>query len=185
MSRFVLLFLTAFIFASPVIAQNNVIVVPMAGDDVAMAQQHFVYKEAFNDDSGTDGTGSFFGCESDVFNTPDQATQAALVASGSAIFRTASEFWGLTLQYNKDGSGWTRITSGIRAWEGARTDGWTNISTLDVLDLDTNSSYQFRIEFTDSASGAAFDDFANEYCELMITASYKLPEGKQILEIAP
>lgn len=164
---------------SSVAAQNNVVVIPMAGDDVALAQQHFRYNELKN---SSDSFSSSM-CESDVFNTPAQATQVAIVGNANARFPIDSPFWSLKIEFNKNSTAWLSI-SAFSAFAEAKADGWSQISTTDILDLDPSSSYQFRLRLFADGAGAFSSSYA-EYCELMITASYKLPAGRNILEIAP
>ena len=170
--------LIVFFAMTTAVAQNQVVVIPMAGDDVAMAQQHFRYSESNN---SIDTFASPM-CESDVFNTPEQATQVAMVGNANARFSTGGAFWSLKIEFNKDSAGWINI-SPFTAYTEARTDSWSQLSTTDILDLDPNSSYQFRLLLIADGS-TAFSTFS-EYCELMITASYKLPADREILEIAP
>ncbi len=70
-------------------AQNNVVVIPMAGDDVAMAQQNFRYVGRVN--NGT--VNEAFMCESQIFTTPNQETQVLLIANANARFTADSSYW--------------------------------------------------------------------------------------------
>lgn len=159
-------------------AQSKVVVIPMAGDDVAMAQQNFRYDESQNTSSGTVA----HMCESDVFSTPNQETQVLLIANANARFASASAFWNLKIEVSKNSGSFANI-SDFRSYTGATSDAWSQISTTDVLDLDPNSSYQFRLRLNPEV-GATFSGDYSEYCELVISATYKLPAGKNILNVS-
>ncbi len=168
--------LIPFAFSSTM-AENTTLFFPVPGDDVALAQQHFRYNESKN---SIDTFASSM-CESDVFNTSGQATQVAMVGNANARFGVGGAFWSLKIEVNRDSTGWINI-SPFSAYTQARTDAWTQLSTTDILDLDPDSSYQFRL--TLFADGSTEFSTFSEYCELMITASYKLPPDREILEIA-
>lgn len=171
--------LAALLFIETTYAQTKVVVIPMSGDDVAMAQQNFRYNQAKNTTSGTEA----FMCESDVYNTPNQVTQAMLVANANAHFARASAFWDLKIQVSKNSGSYLNI-SPFTSYTGAKSDARSQISTTDILDLDPNSTYQFRLRLKASA-GATFSPSFLEYCELLVSATYKLPAEKNIWEIAP
>lgn len=158
-------------------AQNKVVVIPMAGDDVAMAQQHFRYHNS------TSANGDVvFSCTSDVFNTPNQETQVLLIANASARFTADSSYWWIQIEVSKDLGPFSDVSAST-AFTEASNSGWTHMSTTDILDLEPNSSYQFRVQLDGSQSTGSFT--ATQYCELVVSASYKLPAGKSILEVSP
>ncbi len=166
------------LFAQLTYAQNNVVVIPMAGDDVAMAQQNFRYTDRVNNGAANEA----FMCQSDIFATPNQETQVLLIANANARFTADSSYWFIDIEVSEDAGSFFRIGSS-EAFNEARSGSWSQISTTDILDLDPNSTYQFRVRLDASESDGTFSGSDQEYCELVVSATYKLPSGKNILEV--
>lgn len=155
-------------------AAAQVVVVPLAGDDVAMAQQHFVYKERVDDNFST----QMLACESNVFDTPNQATQVAIVGNATAFLNSAPFFWA-KIQFKEGLNDWVAISPGQTSYAGG-IDDWSNITTMDTMVLNPNSQYQFRLQISRLNGGNG----SSHYCEQLLTFSYALPEGKSIVTIA-
>ena len=168
------IFLFTFFLAASAAAQNNVVVIPLEGDDVAMAQQHFRYTQSSNI-----GGNIVNMCYSNVFDTPDQQTEVLLIANATARFTADSDYWWIMLEVSKNGGSFVDLANST-AFNKAHEDAFSQISTTGLLDLDPNSSYQFRIQLDASQSTGDFK--LHKYCELVVTASYKLPPEKNILE---
>lgn len=178
--------LTVFLANQPTVsAQNKVVIIPLSGNDVAMAEQHFHY-----DESADAQGGDAIMCESEEFATPAQATQVIINAqmngnltSDGTLNGSSRPYWELTVEFNKDGAGYLLMAPGFRAWAAVHSHGWSQITTMKRMDLSPNSTYQFRLR--GKGQTGDFLQGSNQYCEMLITASYKLPEGEAILQVTP
>lgn len=155
--------------------QSKVVVVPLAGDDVAMAQQYKQYQEFIPSTNAT----TIRACTSAAFRTPDQATQVHAVFSGSTRVEALEDYWILHLDYRRNGSNW--LFSQPYTFTGGAANTWQSQTRAHVYDLDPNTTYQFQVRFSSLPSNDT-----HHYCELLLTFSYKLPEGKKIVtELLP
>ena len=171
----ILSLLTLLLYSTCSFAQNKVVVVPLQGNDTALAQQHFKYTERVENIV----TASVPMCETNEFATPDQSTQVVINGSVSALKTSTSGYiWG-EVEYLKDDGSWTNISNNFSGL--ASGTNWTTSTVFETLDLEPDSNYTFRLMLQKSST--AFVSSVSYYCQNLLTFSYQLPEGESIVEI--
>jgi hypothetical protein len=86
--------------------------------------------------------------------------------------------WTLDVRVSKDFGGFVSITGSAESFSSSDGDESSNIGTHKILTLDPDSTYRFDVAMTNLTSPINF-------CELVMSVSYKQPEGQSILTLTP